>query len=108
VIRDSLAVVVVTRRHPERLSVTLASLAADKIPGTVTVVNLTGDSVALSGQREIVGSSTLSLSHAVDRALTDSTAETIWILRDDTSIRPGAFTALASILDKSYSGKLVV
>ncbi len=102
-IRDSLAVVVVTRRHPERLAVTLASIAADKIPGTVTVVNLTGDSVSLNGQSEIVGPSTLSLSHAVDRALTDSTAETIWILRDDTSVRPGAFAALASILDTSPS-----
>ena len=52
-IRDSLAVVVVTRRHPERLFATLASLAADKVPGTVTVVNLTGDSVTLNGQTEI-------------------------------------------------------
>jgi len=103
VIRDSLAVVVVTRRHPERLSATLTSLAADRVPGTVTVVNLTGESVALSGQVEIVGPATLSLSHAVDRAMADSSAETVWILRDDTSVRPGAFAALASILDTSPS-----
>jgi GT2 family glycosyltransferase len=63
VIRDSLAVVVVTRRHPERLSKTLAALAADKVPGTVTVVNLTGDSVSLNGQSEIVG-------HRLSRCLT--------------------------------------
>ena len=106
-IRDSLAVVVVTRRHPERLSATLASLAADKVPGSVTVVNLTGDSVPLSGQREIVGSSTLSLSHAVDRAVADSVAETVWILRDDTTVRPGAFAALASVLDTSPSVGIV-
>ena len=102
-IRDSLAVVVVTRRHPERLSATLASLAADKVPGTVTVVNLTGDSVPLTGQMEIVGPSTLSLSHAIDLAIAGSSAETVWILRDDTSVRLGAFTALASILDTSPS-----
>ena len=102
-IRDSLAVVVVTRRHPERLSATLASLAADKVPGMVTVVNLTGDSVQLTGQTEIVGPSTLSLSHAVDRAIADSSAETVWVLRDDTTVRPGAFAALASILDTSPS-----
>ena len=106
-IRDSLAVVVVTRRHPERLSATLLSLAADKVPGTVTVVNLTGDSVRLNGQAEIVGSPTLSLSHAVDRAMLDSSAETVWILRDDTSVRPGAFTALASVLDTSPSVGIV-
>ena len=102
-IRDSLAVVVVTRRHPERLSATLASLAADKVPGTVIVVNLTGDSVPLTGQMEIVGPPTLSLSPAVDRAIADSSAETVWVLRDDTSVRPGAFAALASILDTSPS-----
>jgi hypothetical protein len=102
-IRDSLAVVVVTRRHPERLSATLASLAADKVPGTVTVVNLTGDSVPLTGQMEIVGASTLSLSHAVDLAIAGSSAETVWVLRDDTSVRPGAFSALASVLDTSPS-----
>jgi len=103
VIRDSLSVVVVTRRHPERLPETLASLAADKVPGTVTVVNLTGDSVSLGGQIEIVGPSTLSLSHAVDLAVAESSAETLWILRDDTRVRPGAFAALASILDTSPS-----
>ncbi len=106
-IRDSLAVVVVSRRHPERLSATLASLAADKIPGTITVVNLTETSVALTGQTEIIGPPTLSLSHAVDLALADSSSETIWILRDDTSVRPGAFAALASILDTSPSVGIV-
>ncbi len=106
-IRDSLAVVVVTRRHPERLSVTLASLAADKVPGTVTVVNLTGDTIALTGQTEVIGPSTLSLSQAVDLAIDGSTAETVWVLRDDTSVRPGAFAALASILDTSPSVGIV-
>lgn len=106
-IRDSLAVVVVARRHSERLSETLASLAADKVPGTVTVVNLTGDSVNAPGATVIDASTTLSLSHAVDRALAESTAEAIWILRDDNRVRPGAFAALASILDTSPSVGIV-
>ena len=102
-IRDSLAVVVVARRHSERLSDTVAALSAENLQGSVTVVNLTGDSLTLKGTPVIDAAPTLSLSHAVDRALADSSAETVWILRDDTRVRPGAFTALASLLDTSPS-----
>ena len=102
-IRDSLAIVVVARRHPERLSDTLAALAADNLSDAVTVVNLTGDAFTSKGTSVIDASPTLSLSHAVDRALSDSSAETVWILRDDTRVRSGAFASLASLLDTSPS-----
>lgn len=102
-IRDSLAVVVVTRRHSQRLPETLASLAADNVPGTVAVVNLTGDTVAAPGVRVIDAPPSISLSDAVDRALTESSAETVWIVRDDNTVRLGAFAALASVLDTSPS-----
>ena len=106
-IRDSLAIVVVSRRLPERLPQLVAELAAVGGPDVITVVNLTGDDLALSGCTVVPASRTLSLSHAVDRAIKDSVAENIWILRDDTSIRPGAFAALASVLDTSPSVGIV-
>lgn len=106
-IRDSLAIVVVARRHPERLSELLAGLSSDKVPGTVTVVNLTGDEINLSGCTVITAPSMLSLSHAVDRAIDGSSVDAIWILRDDTKPRPGSFAALASVLDTSPSVGIV-
>jgi hypothetical protein len=107
VIRDSLAIVVVSRRLPERLPDLLAELAADSVPGEITVVNLTRDDLKLSGCTVVNASATLSLSHAVDRAISEITAENIWILRDDTRIRAGAFAALASVLDTSPSVGIV-
>ncbi len=106
-IRDSLAVVVVSRRLPERLPQLVAELAADNVPDAVTVVNLTGDDVTLSGCTVVTAARSLSLSHAVDRAIVGSSAENIWIVRDDTRIRPGAFAALASVLDTSPSVGIV-
>lgn len=102
-IRDSLAIVVVVRRHPERLSETLAALVEDKVPGEVTVVNLSGSDIDARGHRVVTADPSLSLSHAIDRALAESTAETVWILRDDARSRPGAFASLASVLDTSPS-----
>jgi len=107
VIRDSLAIVVVSRRLPERLPQLVADLAADNVPGVITVVNLTGDDLTVSGSTVITAPRTLSLSHAVDRALANSDADNIWILRDDTRIRPGACAALASVLDTSPSVGIV-
>jgi len=107
VIRDSLAIVVVSRRLPERLPQLVKELTADSVPGAITVVNLTGDNLALSGCTVLTAARTLSLSHAVDRAIADSGAENIWIVRDDTRIRPGAFAALASVLDTSPSVGIV-
>ena len=106
-IRDSLAIVVVSRRLPERLPQLVAELKADSVPGDITVVNLTGDDLVLSGCAVVTASRTLSLSHAVDRAINDSGAENIWIMRDDTRVRPGAFAALASVLDTSPSVGIV-
>lgn len=106
-IRDSLAIVVVSRRLPERLPQLIEALTAESLPGVVTVVNLTGSDLVLSGCSVVTAPTTLSLSHAVDRALNDSGAENIWIVRDDTRIRPGAFAALASVLDTSPSVGIV-
>lgn len=102
-IRDSLAIVVVARRHPERLSDTLTALVADKVPGDVTIVNLTGSDIESRGHTVVTADPSLSLSHAIDRAIAESAAETLWILRDDARVRPGAFASLASILDTSPS-----
>lgn len=106
-IRDSLAIVVVSRRLPERLPQLVTELAAENASGVITVVNLTGDDLVLPGCSIITAPRTLSLSHAVDRALIDSGAENIWIVRDDTRIRPGAFAELASVLDTSPSVGIV-
>jgi hypothetical protein len=103
VIRDSLAMVVVSRRLPERLPDLLKELAADKVSSDVIVVNLTGTDLSLSGCTVVNAPATLSLSHAVDRALGATTAENIWILRDDIRIRSGACAELASVLDTSPS-----
>lgn len=106
-IRDSLAIVVVARRHPERLPETLAAIAADTVPGTVIVMNLTGDVLDLPGRTVITAASTMSLSHAVDRAISEISADAVWVLRDDTVPRPGAFAALASVFDTSPSVGIV-
>lgn len=106
-IRDSLAIVVVSRRLPLQLPQLVEALEADGLSGVVTVVNLTGADLVLSRCTVVTAPSTLSLSHAVDRALAGSGAENIWIVRDDTRIRPGAFAALASVLDTSPSVGIV-
>ncbi|MEY4313077.1 MAG: hypothetical protein RLZZ319_586, partial [Actinomycetota bacterium] len=102
-IRDSLAIVVVARRHPERLPALLDSLAADGIRTGITVVNLTGDDVDARSANIVTGRNSQTLGSAVTAALAAHPADTVWILRDDMRVRPGALAALASVLDTSPS-----
>ncbi len=103
-IRDSLAVVVVVRRHSERLSTLLQDLKSEGIRAGIVVANLSGDALPTDGDVLVIdGTITEPLGRAVGRAIESTDAETIWILRDDMGVRPGALAALTSVLDTSPS-----
>lgn len=101
--RDSLAIVVVSRRHPDRLPALIESVRRIDPPRSVCVVNLTGAALPTGDYSLTEGASTLSVGQAVSAALRGSAANRIWILRDDVTVTPEALVALASVLDASPS-----
>ena len=102
--RDSVAVVVVVRRHPERLAKTLESLKDQVSSSAIVVANLSGSAVTASPGVTVhtVGES-LSLSDAVTASMSDRTGDLIWVLRDDVVVREGALSALLNVVDTSPS-----
>lgn len=102
--RDSVAVVVVSRRHPERLTNTLSAIAEHVPASAIVVANLSGTDVTVlrDVSVETLGE-TLPLSDAVSTALSGRDSELVWILRDDVVPRPGALDALVAVCDTSPS-----
>ncbi|MFM6967844.1 MAG: glycosyltransferase [Microbacteriaceae bacterium] len=102
--RDSVAVVVVARRHTERLAKTLSSLRDQVSTSAIVVANLTGSPVTVPAGISTLGlDSSLSLSEAVTAAMSGREGELIWILRDDVIVRVGALGALLNVVDTSPS-----
>lgn len=102
--RDSVAVVVVVRRLPERLDGLLESLRGQVLPGAITVAALGGVQVTVPPDVRVVelpGSA--SLSTAVSAALEGHSSDAVWVLRDDTKVRVGALAALLAVFDTSPS-----
>ena len=102
--RDSVAVVVVVRRLPERLGGLLQSLRGQVLPGAITVAAVGGVQVSAPADVRVVdvpASSTLSA--AVSAALDGHPSDFVWVLRDDTTVRDGALAALLAVFDTSPS-----
>ena len=107
-VRESISVVVVSRRHHDRLTDTLAALERGGLINDTVVVNATGSPLASPRGTTVVDAPVdVSLSDAVSRAVTSRPKDTVWILRDDTTPREGALAALASVLDTSPSAGIV-
>ena len=107
-VRESISVVVVSRRHHDRLANTLSALERDGLLNDTVVVNATGSSIASpKGVAVIDAPADVSLSDAVSSAVTSRPRDAVWILRDDTTPRAGALSALASVLDTSPSAGIV-
>lgn len=106
--RDTVAVVVVVRRHPGRLASVFAALA-DEVPTTgIIVANLSGTELSPpAGIAVVTLSESLALSDAVSRASEAHPSKLLWILRDDSVPRAGAFGALRAVLDTSPSAGIV-
>ena len=93
--RDSVAVVVVSRRHPERLTNTLTAIAEHVPAASIVVANLSGTDVTVPRDVSVVAlGETITLADAVTTALSGRDSELVWILRDDVVPRPGALDAL--------------
>lgn len=104
VTRDSVAVVVVVRRHPDRLTSILDSLTGHIGQAQIAVANLSGESISLpSGVAGLELDPSTTLSNAVTQTLEGRTGEFVWVLRDDTVPRPGALAALTAVFDTSPS-----
>ena len=107
-VRDSVSVVVVSRRHDDRLALTLKALERDGLRANTVVANVTGSAInAPTGVTVVDIGTGASLSEAVALAIGGLATETLWILRDDTTPREGAFAALCSVLDTSPSAGIV-
>lgn len=106
--RDAVAVVVVVRRHPDRLAKTLKAITAQVEPSAITVANVSGTEITVpSGITRFDLAATMSLSDAVTHALEGREAGLVWILRDDTVPRNGSLSALSAIFDTSPSAGIV-
>lgn len=107
-VRESISVVVVSRRHNDRLALTLKALERDGLIANTVVANVSGSAISAPSGVTVVDLGTgVSLSEAVTLAIGDRSTETLWILRDDTTPRAGAFAALCSVLDTSPSAGVV-
>jgi hypothetical protein len=107
-LRESVSVVVVTRRYPERLAVTLKALDRDGLIARTVVANASGSSITHPAGVTVVDvPPSSSLSDAVSAALSGVESGLLWILRDDTTPRANAFTALRSVLESSPTAGVV-
>lgn len=107
-VRESVSVVVVTRRHVDRLDLTLKALGRDGLLANTVVANVSGSSIsAPAGVTVVDVAQGVPLGEAVTLAIDGIATDTLWILRDDTTPRPGAFAALCSVLDTSPSAGIV-
>ncbi|MEY4476575.1 MAG: hypothetical protein RJA31_79 [Actinomycetota bacterium] len=106
--RDSVAVVVVSRRHPERLTKALSSIAGQAPATSIVVANLSGTEIAVpSGVSIVTLAESSSLSDAVTTALDGLDKDLVWILRDDVEPRAGALDALLAVFETSPSVGIV-
>jgi len=106
--RDAVAVVVVVRRHPTRLPNVLTALASEVTKSAIIVANLSGTELSPpAGITVVTLDETLALSDAVSRVIESHPSELLWILRDDSVPRSGAFRALCAVFDTSPSAGIV-
>jgi GT2 family glycosyltransferase len=104
VTRDSVAVVVVVRRHPDRLTSILESLNDHVERTQIAVANLSGESISVpSGVEKLELGPETTLSSAVTQTLAVRPGDVVWVLRDDTLPRSGALAALTAVFDTSPS-----
>ncbi|MEN9740381.1 MAG: hypothetical protein RLZ72_647 [Actinomycetota bacterium] len=102
--RDNVAVVVVVRRHPDRLRTVLDAARAHVPGGAIAIANCSGTEISeTNGVAIVTAPGSTSLSDAVSLALAGRASELVWILRDDTVPRPGALAALSAVMDTSPS-----
>lgn len=106
--RDAVAVVVVVRRHPGRLANVLAALANEVPPSGIIVANVSGTELSPpAGIAVVTLPETLALSDAVSRVIQSHPSDLLWIVRDDSLPRAGAFAALRAVFDTSPSAGIV-
>ncbi len=106
--RDAVAVVVVVRRHPGRLANVLTALANEVPTAGIIVANLSGTELSPpAGITVVTLPETLTLSEAVSRAIESHPSGLLWIVRDDSVPRAGAFRALCAVFDTSPSAGIV-
>lgn len=106
--RDAVAVVVVVRRHPERLTKNLDAVSTHVSPTAIVVANLSGEEISVPhGVSSLTLPATSSLAEAVTAGLSGRDEEFVWILRDDTVPRTGALSALAAVMTMSPSVGIV-